>query len=85
MSNEISERDWRGEGARTETKPSPTSLAALGLGFWRVVNEQSVQSQRIWEDDVADGTATHGEGVKTDGLAALNVHLHRLEMRVLLC
>jgi hypothetical protein len=60
------------------TAPSVTTAATsfrlfpgLVLGLRRVVNQQCVERQRIWEDDVTDCRTAHGHGVKGYGVSVL--------------
>merc|ERR1719300_1154377 len=64
---------------------SPASVAATPpslLGPGRVIDEQRVEGQRVWEDEVPDVVAADTQGVQLLGVAVLHRHLYRLQMSV---
>lgn len=54
----------------------------LVLGLWRVVDEECVERERVWEDEVSDGGAADVHGVERDRVLALDGHLDCAKGRV---
>lgn len=76
--------------AATATPPTRAStstavghlLARLILWFRRIVNQQCVEGQRVWQNVVADGGASDVHGVELNGVLTLGGHLDVAQGRV---
>lgn len=61
------------------TSPIRCLFPRFVLRFRRVVDEESIQGERVGEDVVSDGRAADVDGVEADGVAALGRHFDSAE------
>lgn len=57
-------------------------LSCLVLRLWRVVDQEGVEWERVWEDEVSDGRSAQVDGVECDWVAAACSHLDSAECSV---
>lgn len=62
--------------------PTAAALSPVAPLLGRVVNEQGVQSKRVWKDEIPDVVAADADGVQFDLVAAFNGHGHALQVGV---